>query len=141
MAQRKGFKIEGEVIAPGTRRTIDIPVSMLSDHTPMTMSAHVIHGRRDGPVVLVSAGVHGDEIIGIEIVRRLLGVPQLDSLRGTLIAVPIVNAFGFLNNSRYLPDRRDLNRTFPGTQGGLLASRPVMPASTCFFMRRARRCG
>jgi len=123
MAKRKAFGIGGETIAPGIRRTIDLPVSMLSDHTPMTMSAHVIHGRRDGPVVFVSAGVHGDEIIGIEIVRRLLGVPQLDTLRGTLIAVPIVNAFGFLNNSRYLPDRRDLNRSFPGTQGGSLASR------------------
>jgi hypothetical protein len=123
MAKRTAFEIGGETIAPGTRRTIDLPVSVMSDHTPATMSAHVIHGRRDGPVVFVSAGVHGDEIIGVEIVRRLLGMPNLKSLRGTLIAVPIVNAFGFLTNSRYLPDRRDLNRCFPGTEGGSLASR------------------
>jgi len=123
MAKRTEFAIGGETVAPGTRRTIDLPVSVMSDHTPATMSAHVIHGRRKGPVVFVSAGVHGDEIIGVEIVRRLLGMPNLDRLRGTLIAVPIVNAFGFLTHSRYLPDRRDLNRCFPGTQGGSLASR------------------
>ncbi|MEN8750658.1 succinylglutamate desuccinylase/aspartoacylase family protein [Marivita sp.] len=123
MAGRAAFEIGGEFIAPGTRRTIDLPVSVMSDHTPATMSAHVIHGRRAGPVVFVSAGVHGDEIIGVEIVRRVLGMPNLKTLRGTLIAVPIVNAFGFLTNSRYLPDRRDLNRCFPGTQGGSLASR------------------
>ena len=135
MAKRKGFEIGRETIAPGTRRTIDLPVSMLSDHTPMTMSAHVIHGRRDGPVIFVSAGIHGDEIIGIEIVRRLLSVPQLDKLRGTLIAVPIVNAFGFLNQSRYLPDRRDLNRSFPGTEGGSLASRLARLFMTEVVMR------
>ncbi len=123
MARRKPFQIGDQTVAPGTRRTIDLPVSVLSDHTPVTISAHVIHGRRDGPVVFVSAGVHGDEIIGVEIVRRLLGMPNLKSLRGTLIAVPIVNTFGFLNHSRYLPDRRDLNRCFPGTEGGSLASR------------------
>jgi len=83
----------------------------------------VIHGRRPGPVVFVTAGIHGDEIIGVEIVRRLLGLPNLDALRGTLIAVPIVNSFGFLARSRYLPDRRDLNRSFPGSAEGSLAAR------------------
>lgn len=123
MVKRAPFRIGQQTVAPGTRRTVDLPVSVMSDHTPVTMSTHVIHGRRDGPVVFVSAGVHGDEIIGVEIVRRLLRMPSLKSLRGTLIAVPIVNAFGFLSNSRYLPDRRDLNRCFPGTEGGSLASR------------------
>jgi len=74
-------------------------------------------------VVFVSAGIHGDEVIGVEIVRRLLRAPNLKSLRGTLIVVPIVNAFGFINHSRYLPDRRDLNRMFPGSPEGSLASR------------------
>ena len=87
------------------------------------MSAHVIHGRKAGPAVFVSAGIHGDEVIGVEIVRRLLTMSNLRSLRGTLICVPIVNAFGFLNHSRYLPDRRDLNRCFPGSDKGSLASR------------------
>lgn len=123
MPQREEFEIGGEQIAPGTRRTVDMPISTLSDHTPVNMSVHVIHGRRPGPTLFVSAGIHGDEVIGVEIVRRLLRAPNLNALRGTLLVVPIVNAFGFLNRSRYLPDRRDLNRCFPGSAGGSLASR------------------
>ncbi|SCM69162.1 hypothetical protein SAMN05421764_10359 [Donghicola eburneus] len=73
--------------------------------------------------MFVSAGVHGDEVIGVEIVRRLLRVPSLNRLAGTLLVVPIVNSFGFLSHSRYLPDRRDLNRSFPGHPTGSLASR------------------
>lgn len=120
---RAPFRLGGVGIAGGTRRTVDLPVSMMSDHTPVTLSAHVIHGRRPGPAMCVTAGIHGDEIIGMEIVRRLLAMDSLDGLRGTLIAVPIVNAFGFLARSRYLPDRRDLNRSFPGSAQGSLAAR------------------
>ncbi|NNE86525.1 MAG: succinylglutamate desuccinylase/aspartoacylase family protein [Silicimonas sp.] len=123
MAKRPGFKIAGEVIAPGSRKTINLPVSEFSDHTPVTMSAHVIHGRTNGPTVFISAGIHGDEVIGIEIVRRLLKATALRRIKGTLIVVPIVNSFGFINRSRYLPDRRDLNRSFPGSEGGSLAAR------------------
>jgi len=123
MAGRAPFEIGGHRIEPGARQTVDLPVSVLSDHTPVTMSVHVIHGRRHGPTIFVSAGVHGDEVIGVEIVRRLLRVENLKSLRGSLIVVPIVNAFGFINKSRYLPDRRDLNRSFPGGEKGSLASR------------------
>ncbi|WP_371157895.1 succinylglutamate desuccinylase/aspartoacylase family protein [Jannaschia sp. 2305UL9-9] len=120
---RAPFEIGGKTVTAGTRKTIDLPVSHLSDHTPVSMSVRVIHGRRDGPVVFVSAGIHGDEVIGVEIVRRLLRTPSLKSVRGTLIVIPIVNAFGFMNHSRYLPDRRDLNRCFPGSAGGSLGSR------------------
>ncbi|MEM9012776.1 MAG: succinylglutamate desuccinylase/aspartoacylase family protein [Pseudomonadota bacterium] len=123
MSTRKAFEIGGFRVPPGMRRTVDLPVSVLSDHTPVSMSVHVVHGRRPGPVLFVSAAVHGDEVIGVEIARRLLRAPQLDTLRGTLLVVPIVNAFGFLNHSRYLPDRRDLNRSFPGTESGSLAGR------------------
>ena len=123
MAKRAGFTLGGVTVAPGTRQTIDLPVSTLSDHTPVNMSVHVIHGKRAGPTLFVSAGIHGDEVIGVEIVRRLLRAPNLNALRGTLLVVPIVNAFGFHNRSRYLPDRRDLNRCFPGSAGGSLASR------------------
>lgn len=136
MPKRLGFKFGGEVIAPGTRKTVDVPVSVLSDHTPVTMSAHIIHGRCAGPTVFVSAGIHGDEVIGVEIVRRLLTMPNLNTLRGTLIAVPIVNAFGFLNQSRYLPDRRDLNRCFPGSNTGSLASR----LANLFMTEIVERC-
>ncbi|SNR43278.1 succinylglutamate desuccinylase/aspartoacylase family protein [Puniceibacterium sediminis] len=123
MPRRAAFEIGAHSIPAGTRQTVDLPVSVLSDHTPVSMSVHVVHGKADGPTVFVSAGIHGDEVIGVEIVRRLLRAPNLKSLRGTLIVIPIVNAFGFLNHSRYLPDRRDLNRMFPGTPGGSLASR------------------
>ena len=123
MAKRAPFLIGDHTIAAGERRTVDLPVSVLSDHTPVTMSAHVIHGRNDGPTMFVTAGVHGDEVIGVEIVRRLLGIKGLGRIRGTLIAIPIVNTFGFLNHSRYLPDRRDLNRSFPGSATGSLAAR------------------
>ena len=121
--KRPAFRIGTQQIEAGTRRTVNLPVSTLSDHTPVTMSVHVIHGKSDGPTVFVSAGIHGDEIIGIEILRRVLRAPNLRTLRGTLLVIPIVNTFGFLSKSRYLPDRRDLNRCFPGSDQGSLASR------------------
>tara|TARA_R110002072_G_scaffold147935_1_gene295327 strand:+ start:1109 stop:2146 length:1038 start_codon:yes stop_codon:yes gene_type:complete len=120
---RPGFEIAGETVSAGEKRVVQIPVSVLSDHTPMALSAHVIHGRRDGPTAFISAAIHGDEIIGVEIIRRLINTPQMKSLRGTLICVPIVNTYGFINHTRYLPDRRDLNRSFPGAATGSLAAR------------------
>ena len=87
------------------------------------MPVHVIHGRRPGPVLLVSAAVHGDEINGVEIIRRLLVKKSIDRIKGTLIAIPVVNVYGFVSKSRYLPDRRDLNRSFPGYENGSMASR------------------
>ncbi len=123
MTKNKPFEIGGFSIPAGTRQTIDLPVSLTSDHTQVSLPVHVIHGRRPGPVIFVSAAIHGDEIIGVEIVRRLLRTKNLSSIKGTLLAVPIVNALGFLNHSRYLPDRRDLNRCFPGSPKGSLAAR------------------
>ncbi|WP_295314520.1 succinylglutamate desuccinylase/aspartoacylase family protein [Roseobacter sp.] len=120
---RAPFEIAGERFAPGKSGTVNLPVSILPDHTPVHLSVQVHHGKRAGPTMFVSAAVHGDEVIGVEIVRRLLRAPQLASLRGTLLVVPVVNSFGFLNRSRYLPDRRDLNRCFPGHPGGSLGSR------------------
>lgn len=89
----------------------------------INMPVVVAHGRRTGPRLFVSAAVHGDEILGVEIIRRLLKMSVIKSLRGTLVAVPIVNVYGFLTQSRYLPDRRDLNRSFPGSLTGSLAGR------------------
>lgn len=120
---RASFDIAGTRIAPGSVQTVHLPVSILPDHTPVNLSVQVHHGKRPGPTIFVSAAVHGDEVIGVEIVRRLLRTPQLDQLRGTLLVVPVVNAFGFLNRSRYLPDRRDLNRCFPGHRSGSLGAR------------------
>jgi predicted deacylase len=119
----KAFVIGGISIRPGERRIVDLPVTDLSTHTPMTMSVQVICGRRSGPSLFVSAALHGDEISGVEIIRRVLKLSAMRRLHGTLIVVPIVNVFGFISLSRYLPDRRDLNRSFPGSQKGSLASR------------------
>lgn len=121
--RRDAFEIAGRRIPPRRRATVALPMTALPDLTPVTLSLHVVHGGRPGPVMFVSAAVHGDEMIGVDIVRRLLRAPQLNNIAGTLLAVPIVNTFGFLNHSRYLPDRRDLNRCFPGTASGSLASR------------------
>ena len=115
--------IHGITVAPGTRTTIDIPAGRLYTHAPMTIPVHVISGKKPGPRLFVSAAIHGDEINGVEIIRRLLKHSGLKRLHGTIIAVPIVNIHGFINHSRYLPDRRDLNRSFPGTEKGSLAGR------------------
>lgn len=120
---REAFRLAGETIAPGQRRTVDIPLSMMSDHTPVALSVQVIHGKRDGPTMFVSAAVHGDEIIGVEVVRRLSRIIRRRRLAGTMLLIPIVNSFGFIGHSRYLPDRRDLNRSFPGSANGSLAAR------------------
>ncbi|MDO6730331.1 succinylglutamate desuccinylase/aspartoacylase family protein [Marinovum sp. 2_MG-2023] len=123
MTSQAAFEIGGTRIAPGTRQSVELPVSQMPDHTPVTMPVHVVHGKRPGPVMFVSAAIHGDEVIGVEVVRRLLRAKPVERLAGTLLAVPIVNSFGFLNHSRYLPDRRDLNRCFPGHASGSLAAR------------------
>lgn len=117
-----GFEIAGQAIAPGTRDIINIPLSRLADGTRMTLTAEVINGRRPGPTLFVSGAIHGDEIIGTEIVRRLSKVKSIQSIKGTLILIPVVNTYGFITLSRYLPDRRDLNRCFPGRAHGSLAS-------------------
>ncbi len=116
------FSIGGVAITPGEQHFIDLPVTNLY-HTPLTMPVRVQRGRKAGPVMFVSAALHGDELNGVEIIRRLLGLKQVASLRGCLIAVPIVNVQAFLIQSRYLPDRRDLNRSFPGSETGSLAAR------------------
>ncbi len=119
--RRPAFEIGGAVVPAGGRATVDLPISLLSTHTPMALSIHVVHGRRDGPTLFVSAAVHGDEIVGIEVVRRLLKLSAIKKIRGTLLCVPVVNMFGLIAHSRYLPDRRDLNRSFPGHENGSLA--------------------
>ena len=116
------IEIGGHRIEPGERVTLDLPLSVLSTHTQINLPIQVIHGKRPGPCLLVSAAVHGDELNGVEIIRRLLVRPSVRRLTGTLIAVPIVNVYGFISYTRYLPDRRDLNRSFPGSAHGSLAS-------------------
>ncbi|NWO04272.1 MAG: succinylglutamate desuccinylase/aspartoacylase family protein [Alteromonadaceae bacterium] len=120
---RAPFEIAGEQVKAGTRKTVEVPVAKLYTHTPLHIPVEVVHGRRDGPVMMVCGAIHGDEINGVEIIRRVLKNSALRHLRGTLLAVPIVNVFGFVQRTRYLPDRRDLNRCFPGSESGSLGGR------------------
>lgn len=115
--------IHGTVVKPGQRATIDLPVAKLYTHTPVAMPLHVVRGKKPGAIMFVSAAIHGDEINGVEVIRRVLQAPTLARLSGTLIAIPIVNVYGFIQHSRYLPDRRDLNRNFPGSEKGSLTAR------------------
>ncbi len=117
------LRIGGERIPPGTSVTLELPLPQLYTRTPMTMPVHVRRGKRAGPTVFVCAAVHGDELNGVEIIRRLMKRRALNRIRGAIIAVPLVNVYGVIDRSRYLPDRRDLNRSFPGSGRGSLAAR------------------
>ena len=117
------IRIGGVDVAPGERAQIDLLVANLYTKGEVHMPVRVVRGKEPGPTLFVSAAIHGDEINGVEIIRRLLKSPHLKKLRGTLITVPVVNVFGFNTHSRYLPDRRDLNRSFPGSEKGSLAAR------------------
>jgi predicted deacylase len=123
MTELAAFEIGGETVAAGTRRTVDLPVASLYTNTPVHLPVIVQHGTQAGPKLFVSAALHGDEIIGVEIIRRVLRLPQLVQLRGTLMAVPVINVLAFMHQSRYSPDRRDLNRSFPGSESGSLTAR------------------
>ncbi len=114
--------IAGTEIKRGQSVNIDMPLVRLYTDTEINMPIHVRRGRKSGPTLFVSAAVHGDEINGIEIVRRLMTHKALAITAGTLILAPMVNVYGVLNKSRYMPDRRDLNRSFPGSEHGSLAA-------------------
>lgn len=123
MGKNDPIVIAGHTIVPGERKRIEIPLGRRVTGNEIALPVEVINGRRSGPVLFVSAAVHGDEIAGAEIIRRVLTHGGLRRLRGALIAVPIVNLYGFVALTRYLPDRRDLNRSFPGSAKGSLAAR------------------
>lgn len=117
------FELGGVIVNAGGTEVVDLPVAPMYTHDDLSISVQVVHGKRPGPTLFVSAAIHGDEINGVEIIRRLLQHKALKSLRGTLLAIPIVNVHGFLNHTRYLPDGRDLNRSFPGSPKGSLTGR------------------
>ncbi len=121
MENTQPFSITGENVAPGTARDVAFQITTMATGMASSLAVRVLHGARPGPVVFVSAAIHGDEIIGTAIIQRLAQELKPEALAGTLLLVPVANIFGFLNRSRYLPDRRDLNRSFPGSAGGSLA--------------------
>jgi predicted deacylase len=122
-ARRAPFTLADQRIAAGRRGQLELPIARLMSGTPVALPVLVLHGRHDGPMVWLSAAVHGDEICGVEIIRRVMSRLDPRQLRGTVITVPIVNVHGFNTGDRYLPDRRDLNRSFPGSARGSLAAR------------------
>ncbi len=117
------IEIAKEIIPPGRSLRLDLPVSRLPTQTLLSLPITIVNGVTPGPRLWLSAALHGDELNGVEIIRQVLAKIKPKQLRGTLLAVPIVNVFGFIEQSRYLPDRRDLNRCFPGSENGSLASR------------------
>ena len=118
-----GLEIGGVRVEPGERRRLEIPVARLPTNTWLSLPVEVVQGEQEGACLWLSAAVHGDELNGVDIIRRVLAQVKCEELCGTLIAVPVVNVFGFIEQSRYLPDRRDLNRSFPGSPRGSLAAR------------------
>ena len=123
MAKNSPITIGATTVAAGERASVSLPIADLYTGTSISMPVEVINGKRPGPVLFVCGAIHGDELNGVEIIRRLLRRKSLGSIRGTLLAVPVVNVHGFLDQSRYLPDRRDLNRSFPGSPRGSIAAR------------------
>ncbi len=119
---KEPLTIAGIDIFPGECRELELPVASLYTDTQVSIPVHVIRAKKNGPCVFISAAVHGDELNGIEIIRRLIQ-QRIKLTTGTLILVPMVNVYGVLNQSRYMPDRRDLNRCFPGSPKGSLAGR------------------
>ena len=117
------IRIHDILIPPDTAVHLKIPISRLPSHTLIDLPVFVFRGTAPGPNLLLSAGIHGDEINGIEVVRRLINEDSLMPEAGMVIAIPLVNVYGFIFNSRTLPDGKDLNRCFPGSANGSLANR------------------
>ncbi len=117
------LQIGEHIILPGQTKKIDLPVAKLYTDADVNLPVYIVRGKKVGPTIFISAAVHGDELNGIEIIRRLINLKKFKISAGTLIAVPMVNIYGVINQSRYMPDRRDLNRSFPGSAKGSLAAR------------------
>jgi len=115
--------IQPDQVPPGTHQEFYLPIERLPSNTLIEMPVFVYRGREAGPTLLLTAALHGDEVIGTEALRRLSRLGDLQPGRGTVISIPIVNIYGFLHQSRTLPDGKDLNRSFPGSPGGSLARR------------------
>jgi hypothetical protein len=130
------YEIFGVTVPAGQRRQLDWRVSESFAGTALPVPLHVIHGRKPGRTLCLTAGIHGDELNGVEIVRRAAAAIEPQELTGTVLAAPIVNLHGFQRSSRYMPDRRDLNRFFPGRPTGSSASR----VAYAFFGSVIARC-
>ncbi|SFS14869.1 hypothetical protein SAMN04487783_1924 [Agrococcus baldri] len=120
---RESFAIGAVRVRAGQAKSVELPITKLVTGGDVSLPVRVVHGREPGPTVWLDAAIHGDEVLGVEVVRQVLALVTPRTLRGTLLAVPVVNVLGFMTGDRTLPDRRDLNRSFPGAARGSLASR------------------
>lgn len=123
MKDSKPLVIFGESVLPGESKTIQLEIARLHSTTKLTIPIIIKRSKIPGPVVLFSGGIHGDELNGIEVVRQIITKKINKPKKGTIICIPIINIYGFINSSRDFPDGRDLNRVFPGSKNGSLASR------------------
>lgn len=124
MTTSKKLTVDGTDIMPGEYKQVKLLVGRLPSDTQISILCHVYRGEEDGPVVLLQGGVHGDEINGIETLRRMVEAGTFEQIKkGSIIAIPLLNVFGFINFSREVPDGKDVNRSFPGSSRGSLASR------------------
>jgi len=110
-------------IRRGEFKEININIARLPSRTQIDTPIYVYRSHEDGPVLSLTAGMHGDEINGMEIVRRIIDNGFHRVKRGTVLCMPVINVYGFLNYSREVPDGKDINRSFPGSKTGSLASR------------------
>ncbi len=117
------FEIGHTHVAPGQSERLEIRVARLPTGGWLSLPIYVLHGPEPGPALFLSGAIHGDEVDGVEITRQILGRLRPGDLAGTVVAAPVVNLTGLMDGSRYLPDRRDLNRAFPGSATGSLAAR------------------
>ena len=136
MTTPEPFAIAGENVAPGSARDVAFTITTMATGTASALAVRVLHGARPGPAVFVSAAIHGDEIIGTAVIQRLAQELDPAELAGTVLLVPVANIFGFITHNRYLPDRRDLNRSFPGSAGGSLAGQ----LAHVFYREVVARC-
>jgi predicted deacylase len=120
--RRRVIRVGETEIQPGERRRLELPLARLFTGTWLSLPVEVINGVEPGPRLMLDAAIHGDEVNGVEIIRQILDRLDPKALRGIVVAVPVVNVFGFVQQNRYLPDRRDLNRSFPGSASGSLAA-------------------
>ncbi len=108
-------------VGPGEHKEIQLNIARLPTYTNIDLPVHVFRAEEEGPALLLTGGLHGDELNGIEIIRRMISKKMLMPQRGTVIAIPLVNVYGFIQNARGMPDGKDINRSFPGIKGGSLA--------------------
>lgn len=123
MTDNTPFTFAGNIIEPGSKKIILFPAPNLNTQIKMEIPVHVFHGKKPGPKLFIISAIHGDELNGIEIIRRVHEYIKMKHLSGTLITIPVANIHGVMMQTRYLSDRRDLNRSFPGAKKGTLAAR------------------